>query len=136
MLKKGILLEGLFGQNRPLLAAEIAHIATNNEVSGVGGTFLLGLSQTAAEKDVREYMLRGKNIAQKHSEVFNSILTKHNIAGPNTWDSTVGETTTAPFSDKLIMFIISTLTAIGIGNFGNSMGHSNIICLNSVMKNS
>lgn len=123
-VKKAHFLEGIVGQKRPLLATEIAHIATNNEVNGVGGTFLMGLSQTAAEKNVREYFVRGKNIAQKHSEVFNSTLTADNVAGPNTWDSTVGETTIAPFSDKLMMFITSTLSAIGISNYGNSMAAS------------
>jgi hypothetical protein len=123
-IKKGHFLEGLFGRNRPLLGTEISHLATNMEVNGVGGSFLMGLSQTAANKDVREYMLRGQKIAQKHIEVLGSILTEDNIAVPSSWDSEVGETTVAPFSDKLAVLIVSTLSAIGIGNYGFSIGAS------------
>lgn len=117
-------LDGLFGRNRPLLATEIAHVATNIEVCGVVGTFLMGLSQTAAEKDVRAFMLRGQKIAHKQLEIFSSILTTDEISTPSPWDSTIEETTTAPFSDKLMMFITCTLSAVGIGNYGASMAAS------------
>lgn len=83
-----------------------------------------GLSQVAKIKEVRQYFERGRDIAQKHIEVFSSRLSKEHLPSPMTWDSEVTDSTEAPFSDKLMMFHITALIASGIGQYGVSASTS------------
>lgn len=41
---------------------------------------------------------------------------------PPTWDSEVLNSTTPPFSDKLIMFHVSAVSGISIGIYGTALG--------------
>jgi hypothetical protein len=78
----------------------------------------------AHSQQVRDYMLRGKEIAQKHVEVFGSILREDEIPSPMTWDSAVTLSKEAPFSDKLIMFHVTALIGGGIGYYAAAIGTS------------
>jgi hypothetical protein len=49
------------------------------------------------------------------------ILEESTLPTPMTWDTDVKNTTTAPFSDKIMMFLITALTSISIGNMGGSL---------------
>lgn len=117
-------LSGFFGDKRPLTALEIAHIATNIETNFVGSTLIMGFSQVAESAKIRKYMDRGKQISQKQGEIFSSILRKEDISAPATWDSAVTGSQVSPFSDKIMMFLLSTLNAVGTGNYGAAMGAS------------
>jgi hypothetical protein len=124
-VQKQTFLKGFFGETRPLTAIEIAHIARNIESNSIGQRWNMGLSQVAHSKEVRQHMLRGKEIAAKHVEVLSEMLKKDDIPVPSTWDSVVTESTVPPFSDKLMMFQVSMLSSGGIGNYGVGLGASN-----------
>ncbi|MGO4276655.1 DUF3231 family protein, partial [Paenibacillus sp. TAF58] len=69
-------LAGLIGNVRPLNSIEINHIYFNLIQNQMGRSLLIGFSQVAKNKKVREYFVRGRNIADKHVEIFGSLLSK------------------------------------------------------------
>ena len=110
--------------NRPLNVIEITHIQINIETNTVGEILIAGLSQVAKSKKVREYCLRGSEIAKKHIQVFASLLTNNSLPAPMPWDLEVTESTISPFSDKLIMFHASLLIQSSISNYSTASAAS------------
>jgi hypothetical protein len=51
-------------------------------------------------------------------------LTEDNLPGPRTFESEVTDSTTPPFSDKLMMFHVTTLLSSAIGYYGEAMALS------------
>jgi hypothetical protein len=51
-------------------------------------------------------------------------LSEENITESATWDSEVLNSTTPPFSDKLMMFQASLLSGASIGYYGTALGTS------------
>jgi hypothetical protein len=117
-------LAGWFGHRRPLSAIEISHIYFNLIQNQLGRTFLMGLSQVAKSQQVRDYMVRGRDISDKHVEIFGSLLSKEFLPSASTWDTLPTDSTISPFSDKLIMFHTTTLNAAGITHYGRSFSMS------------
>jgi hypothetical protein len=117
-------LGGLIGHKRPLLAIEIAHVGVNIEVANVGKTMLLGFSQVAQSKKISDYFKDGYELGKKMVEDFMIKLKEDDNSYPSTWDSTITNSTEAPFSDKLMLFHTNTQSAIGIGDFGLAIASS------------
>ncbi|AGK53207.1 DUF3231 family protein [Bacillus sp. 1NLA3E] len=111
-------------QRRPLNAIEIANIYYNLIQNQLGRTLLIGFSQVAKSEQVRDYMVRGRNIADKHVEVFGSILSKEYLPSASAWSTLPIDSTIAPFSDKLMMGHVAALNMAGIGHYGMSIGQS------------
>lgn len=106
------------GTERPLLAVEISNLIFNLHRNTVGKALIIGFSQVAKSKEVRQFFDRGRDIAKKHIDVFSSVLSKEDLPVPMTWDAEVTACTESPFSDKLMMFHITLLIASGIGQYG------------------
>ena len=113
-----------FGHPRPLNAIEISNIYFNLIQNQLGRTFLMGLSQVAKSREVRDYMVRGRDIADKHVEVFGSLLSKEFLPSASAWDTLPTDSTSPPLSDKLMMFHATTLNSAGIAHYGRSLGMS------------
>ncbi|WP_047986430.1 DUF3231 family protein [Ornithinibacillus californiensis] len=114
----------LGSKDRPLNVAEITHIKANVETNALGKALLTGLAQVAKSKKVRNYCLKGKEIANKHIEVFSALLTNDDLPSPMPWDLEVTDSTIPPFSDKLIMFHTSLLIASSISNYATASAAS------------
>ncbi|WP_257347055.1 DUF3231 family protein [Pseudalkalibacillus decolorationis] len=114
-------LTGWFGNRRPLVSLEVTNLCDNIQRNALGMSTLIGFSQAAASKKVKQYMVRGKEIAAKHVEVFGSILREDDLPVPMSWDMEVTDSTVTPFSDKLMMFHTTALIAISMGYYGTSM---------------
>jgi len=123
-VEKQSFMGGIFGGNRALTAPEITFLFSNIRTNAVGKVLIIGFGQTARDKEVRQYFLKGKEMATKHLNIFQDILTKEDVPAPMMWDSVVTNSTTPVFSDKLMMYHISAMTAAGIGNYGTSMAGS------------
>ncbi|MBZ9536805.1 DUF3231 family protein [Cytobacillus oceanisediminis] len=123
-VKSKSFLAGWLGERRPLLALEISNLFNNIQRNALGVATLLGFSQVANSKEVRQYMVHGKEIASKHVEIFGSILREEDLPVPMTWDSEVTDSTVSPFSDKLMMFQTTALNGIGMGYYGASIATS------------
>ncbi len=123
-IQKKSYLAGWFGHRRPLSAIEISNIYFNMIQNQLGRTFLMGLSQVANIQQVRDYMIKGRDISDKHVEIFGSLLSKEFLPSASAWDTLPTDSTTSPFSDKLIMFHTTTLNASGIAHYGRSLSMS------------
>jgi len=123
-VKKQNFLAGYIGNRRPLLACEIANFHYNAERNALGGAVIMGFSQVAKDKNVRKYFERGRDISHKHLEIFNSILGEDYLSSVINLGQEVSNSKISPFSDKLMMFHIASLTASGIGQYGISMSTS------------
>jgi hypothetical protein len=123
-VEKQHFLAGFFGDKRPLTVQEITLLFNNIQTNAIGKTLIMGFAQTAYHKEVKEYFLRGKQIAQKHIDIFSSFLKKEDLPAPMSWDTSLTDSTITAFSDKLMMFHVSAMSAAGIGNYGASISGS------------
>jgi hypothetical protein len=117
-------LGNLIGKNRPLQVTEILNLYANIRTNVIGHTLSMGFGQVAQSKEISKYMFRGKDIASKHIEIFSEILRKEDIPASTNWDTGVTNSTNSPFSDKLMMFHITLLTAAGIASYGAAVSLS------------
>lgn len=118
-------LAGWFGEKRPLLGIEISQLVFNAKRNGVGHAVITGFSQVAQAKEVRKFFERGREIAGKTVEVFTHILHENYLPSSSMiWTSEVTDSTVAPFSDKLMMKLITTLIASGMSSYGSAMSMS------------
>lgn len=117
-------LTGFLGEKRTLVAQEITMLFNNIQTNAIGKTLITGFAQTAQSREVKEYFIRGKRIAQKHIDIFSDILKKEDLPAPMTWDTALSDSTIPVFSEKLMMFHVSGMIAAGIGNYGASMSGS------------
>lgn len=113
-----------FSEKRPLNAVEIAHLYMNVTTNTLGFKLCLAFAQVSPSKDVQDYMLEGKDISQKHIKYFTSTLMKDNVETPSSPDTSIGNSTTWTFSDKLMMFHMSLIGAAGIGNYATAAAAS------------
>lgn len=123
-VQSGNFMGSLFGKQRPLLAMEIDHLFINAQSNAMGKALLIGFSQVAKAPDIRDYLLRGKQISHKHIEVLSSTLINEDIPAPMSQDSYVTGSTVSPFSDKLMTYHTAMLQGAGLGNYGVSMSMS------------
>ncbi|MFD2657920.1 DUF3231 family protein [Gracilibacillus thailandensis] len=123
-VKKQSFLTGYFGERRPLTGTEITNLYANFQRNALGAATMTGFSQVAKNKEVRQFLVRGKGIAKKHCEIFNSILSENDLNSPMSWDTEVSDSTAYTFSDKLMMFYVTTLIALSVGYYGGSMSMS------------
>lgn len=122
--EKGYMRGLLTFHKRPLNVIEITHIQANIETNVVGQGLLAGLAQVAETKSVREYCYRGKEIAKKHVQIFNKLLIDDDLPAATPWDVEVSASTTAPVSDKIILFLSTLLNASGISNYATASAAS------------
>ncbi|WP_088224701.1 DUF3231 family protein [Desulfosporosinus sp. FKB] len=112
--KRGSLLETWFGEHRPLNAMELGEIFYIIERNYIGLLMLMGFIQVMHDKEIKDYLIRGKGLAQKQIDIFNKILKKEEHLGNLPVSMEVTDTTVSPFSDKLIMFLVSTSVTAGL----------------------
>ncbi|WP_108672356.1 DUF3231 family protein [Peribacillus acanthi] len=109
---------------RPLNSVEISHLFMNVQTNAIGTKLALSFAQTSPTKEVQQFLLRGKDISDKHIKVFSKVLVDNNITVPGSPDVCVSNSTTQTFSDKLIMFHMSLLNAAGTGNYATAAAAS------------
>ncbi|TRZ39309.1 DUF3231 family protein (plasmid) [Niallia circulans] len=117
-------LAGWLGKQRPLMAAEITHLYSNIQTNHLASALLTGFGQVVHCADLKGYMKRGKNITKKHIEIFTSYLQDNALPSPHNWDDLVLPIKETPFSDKLMMYHTSLISAAGVGNYGTALSAS------------
>lgn len=113
-----------FSEQRPLNAVEISYLYMNVLTNAMGVKLCIAFAQTSPKKEIQDFMMRGKAISEKHIKIFSTTLMKDDIQTPRLPDLGVSDSTTKTFSDKLLMFHMSLLTAAGIGNYATAAGAS------------
>lgn len=104
----------LFGERRPLDAFELGEIFYIIERNYIGLLLLMGFIQVSKDKEIREYLIKGTELAQSQIDIFNKVLKDEAHLGNIPVSMEVKDSTISPFSDRLIMFLVSTTTTTGI----------------------
>lgn len=123
-IKKQSFFNGFFGDKRPFMAVEIAHLFSNIQVNAIKTVLIMGFSQVAKSEEVRDYFLRGKGINIKQHLILSQTLNKDNLPTSIPSQFKVTDSTEAPYSDKLMLFHITNLSSAKVRNFGDSMAVS------------
>ncbi|MGG3662499.1 DUF3231 family protein [Bacillus gobiensis] len=114
----------LFSEQRPLNAIEISHLFLNIQTNLIGSKLATSFAQGTSRENIRKWMLRGRDILQKHIQVFTKALINNDIHAPFPSDVSITDSTTPPFSDKLTMFHMSFMSTAGTGNYATAAAAS------------
>jgi hypothetical protein len=113
---------GLFSDKRALNTIEVGYINESIENNIFGMQLITGFAQVAKENEVKEYFIEGKELAKKFVTELSDILLQSDIQPPSTWAGKATDSTQAPFSDKLMMYITNLISSSSIGY--NALGTS------------
>ncbi len=108
----------LIGRKRPLNALEINYIFDNMYSNLILKTINLGMCQVVKDEKVRKYLTWGKKITEKQVESLSLLLKQDELPSPATHDFEISASKESPFSDRLIMFHITTVTAFSVLEYG------------------
>jgi hypothetical protein len=109
-----------FNDKRALNDLELGYLHHGIETNNIGMQLITGFAQCAEDKEVKQYFVKGKELAKKQLKVFGDILLESDVQFSATSGSTVTTSKVAPFSQKLMMFCIYLLNGFGI--VGSSFG--------------
>lgn len=112
--KRDSLLETWLGEHRPLNAMELGEIFYIIERNYIGMLMLMGFIQVMQDKEIKDYLIKGKELAEKQIDMFNNILKEEQHLGNLPVSMEVTDSTTSPFSDKLILFLVTASSTAGI----------------------
>ncbi|HJV44208.1 MAG TPA: DUF3231 family protein [Bacillota bacterium] len=117
-------LDGLFGDKRSLNVIEISNIYFNLKKSIITKAITIGFSQTAKAQEVRRFFVRTADIKQKHIAIFSTRLTQESLPAPPSWDSDVTNSTTPPFSDRMMLYHVGFLFGAAVAYYGTGLATS------------
>jgi hypothetical protein len=121
-IKKQSFKEGILGGKRPLNCIEVSNVYWDLKKIQLSKSVTMGFSQVAKSQEVKQYLWRGVEIYKKHIEVFESIFSQDHLPQPKSEESEVTNSTTAPFSDRLMMYHKSLFGSTTIGVYGSAIG--------------
>jgi hypothetical protein len=104
----------LFGDKRPLNDLEVGMIHHNLESNNIGMQLITGFAQCAQNNEVRDYFIKGKELAKKQVKVMEDLLLESDVQLSAISGATVTTSTVPPFSDKLMMHCVYILNGFGI----------------------
>jgi hypothetical protein len=111
-------LTGWFGRRRSLLGIEVTHLLINAIQNEMGMQMCSGFAQVTQDSELGEYFLRGKNLCKHILSSIHDVLEESEVPSANLWDQSVTNSTVAPFSDQLMLFVIGMLSNLGITAYG------------------
>ena len=112
------------GKKSPLNALELGEIFYVIERNYIGIVLLIGLIQVMQDKEIKDYLEQGKKLAEKQVDLFNKVLKKEDHLGNIPISMEVTDSNVSPFSDKLILFLITATSATGLYLLAYSMSTS------------
>lgn len=120
-IQKQSFLTGWLGSRRPINAVEISGTYLNLQKTMAKMVLELGFSQVAESKKVREYMERSRQVCHKHFKRLSAMLEEDNLHVPKTFETEVTDSTAPPFSDKLMMYLVTSLLSSAIAYYGEAL---------------
>ena len=85
---------------------------------------MAGFCQVAQDKQVKQFFVRGIEIAKKHIKLFGKKFEESYLPVPTSWATDITNSTVYTFSDKLMMFFTSGLIGLSIGYYGTGIAQS------------
>lgn len=120
-VKKQDFLAGFFKDKRPLTAFEINNIFLNAQANALGKALLLGYCQVVKSAEIKQFLIRGKNLSNKYFADLTKILLHENITVPPSYDGEVTDSTESPFSDRMILFHSGFMISHGLMHYGTAL---------------
>lgn len=117
-------LTGWFGRRRALLGIEVTHLTVNAVNNAMGRATCIGFSQVAKDNEIRDYFKRGKQVCIHVISTIHDVLDESDVPMTMSWDHSVTNSTEAPFSDQLMLYIVGELSNIGLAAFGAGISTS------------
>jgi Protein of unknown function (DUF3231) len=117
----------LLNKTRALNTIEVSLIHHAIETNLVGLQLMIGFAQVAKDKQVKEYFVKGMKLSMKIETTLGDFLRQDFIEPPATPAGNATDSTAAPLSDKLMMYITNLLSTFGLGS--NALGGA--FCLRS-----
>ncbi|WP_245799155.1 DUF3231 family protein [Virgibacillus siamensis] len=114
----------IFGHKRPLNTVEFGILYHAVETNITGMHLMEGFIQTAKDEEVKEYFTIGKGLSKDQISEISKTLLENDIQPPATPGGTVTSSTTAPFSERLMMFCNYLLNGLALGGGGFGAGFS------------
>jgi hypothetical protein len=112
----------LTGRDRPLTAPEIKHLQFIINTNILGKSLMIGFSQVASSEKIRKYLHEGAKLAGKQIKILSIVLENQDLPSPKLFDAHVTDSTSSPFSDKLLMFHGSLAGSVALTNMGTALG--------------
>ena len=103
-----------FGINRPLNALEAGHIYYNIQIKQVFATLFLGYSQVAKDNKIKKFLSRGNEINREQAKILGDFLQTEHLPVPESCEFQVTSSKHSPFSDKLLLFHSTVITAFSM----------------------
>ena len=123
-VKKQKFMAGFFGDVRPLSVIEAHQLFYNAKQNAIGKALLMGFSQTARTKEIKQYFIQSRDLSNKYLGDINRILLNENIGIAPNYDGEVTTGTEGPFSERLMLLHTNFLISAGIQNIGTALSLS------------
>ncbi|WP_026560611.1 DUF3231 family protein [Bacillus sp. J37] len=122
--EKETFLSKWFEKKRPLNVLELSEIFFNIERNYTALVLLTGFIQVVKDDQIKKFLTKGKELAQKQIQFLNQTLIKEDLLGTTMVNSEVSTSTTSPFSEKLIMNLVTILNTQGVTYIGHALASS------------
>ena len=106
----------VFSNKRSLNTIEVGFISETIEDTIFGMQLLTGFAQVTTESDVKKYFIDGKELGKKIITQFSDLLLQSDIQASSGWAGKSTDSTTPPFSDKLMMYLVSLISSASLGS--------------------
>lgn len=127
--------EGLLSKfiepKRPLNVIEISEMFFNIERNYFGLILLTAFIQVVKDKEIKNYLIKGKELAKKQIRFLNDALIKDDLLGTIMINTEVSTSTISPFSERLIMNLVTTLNTQGLTYIGHALSITSRIDLST-----
>ena len=114
-------------EKRALNTVEVGYVYEAIEDNIFVMQLMTGFTQIASESEVKAYFKEGKELTKKNIAILSKVLLDSDIQPPSTWAGKATDSNKPPFTDKLLMYIISlfSTTALGFTALGTSFSMKN-----------
>jgi rubrerythrin len=108
----------VFGKPRAMNSIESGNLYFNLQKSLIAKGSFLAFNQVCKDEEVKQFIEKCKDGANKHVGVFSNLLLKEDLHSPSSLEPEIIHSTVAPFSDKLLLVHSGFLVAAAISYYG------------------
>ncbi|MFC0560245.1 DUF3231 family protein [Halalkalibacter alkalisediminis] len=105
---------------RPLNVIELSQIHHAIETNLTGMQLMIGFAQVANDSEVKKYLVKGMKLSKDVETTLGEYLRQDYIEPPATHAGKATNSTVAPFSDKMMIYVTNLLSTFGLGS--NALG--------------
>lgn len=106
---------------RPLTAMEIKYLHRNINTNILGKALMLGYGQVTTCRELEHFFREGVKVADHQIRELSQFLVNENLPAPKVLDTEITDSTTPPWSDKLLLFHTGLSNGFGIHNYGSAI---------------